>query len=395
MMSTSLLSFPSLERTVERPLSRLSRWGAVRLLLSRRFFSVLLGMTANDWLRLLYQNRFAIDVPFWPRAAFLSAGSLVNSLGSWWENQRFAGTVAKVEIKPPLFVLGHWRQGTTHLHNLLGLDPQFCYPNFYQVLCPHTFLSTEKFVSGLLPLLLPEHRLMDNVREGHDLPHEDEFALSVLTLHSQYLGMVFPRREEYYDRYLTFRGVAADEIAHWKRAFVFYLRKLTWKYNRPVLLKSPPHTARIKLLLELFPEARFVHIYRNPYTVFQSTRRLHEKGIESYSLQRPNRNGLDERILRRYQVMYDTFFEERPLIPEGRLCEVRFEDLERDPVGEVKKVYEHLQLPGFDSAEDRLMGYVRSTAGYKKNDYAPLDPELRSRIATAWERNFRVWGYEF
>jgi hypothetical protein len=158
--------------------------GKDRLLffLSRRVFSVFLGITADDWFRLLRQTRFAIDPPFWTRAALLSAGSAVNSILRGWENWRYAKAVADTPVQPPLFILGHWRQGTTHLHNLLGLDRQFCYPNFYQVLAPHTFLSTERLVSGLLSLLLPEHRLMDNVREGHDLPHEDEFALATLTL---------------------------------------------------------------------------------------------------------------------------------------------------------------------------------------------------------------------
>jgi hypothetical protein len=246
----------------------------------------------------------------------------------------------------------------------------------------------------MLALLLPEHRLMDNVREGHDLPHEDEFALSVLTLNSQYLSMVFPRREEFYDRYLTFRDVDQNEIARWGESFAFYLGKLSWKYDRPVLLKSPPHTARIKLLLQLFPDARFVHIYRNPYTVFQSTRRLQEKGIDSFSLQRPNWEGLNERILRRFQVMYDAFFEERSLIPKGNFTEVRFEDLEQNPVAELKRIYGELALPGFESTEDTFRDYVRSTSGYRKNEYSTLDAQLRLRIAQAWERNFKAWGYE-
>jgi hypothetical protein len=367
----------------------------LRFLLSRRVFSILLGITVDDWWRLLRDNRFAVDLPFLPRAAVLSAGSVVNSFGRWWEGRRFSGRVAEAHVKPPLFVLGHWRQGTTHLHNLLGLDPQFCFPDFYQVLCPHTFLLTERLASRLLALLLPQHRLMDNVREGHDLPHEDEFALSVLTLQSQYLGMVFPRREEHYDRYLTFRAASQEEILRWQKAFKHYLKKLTWKYYRPLLLKSPPHTCRIKLLLELFPDARFVHIHRDPYTVFQSTRRLQEKGIESFSLQRPNWENLDERILRRYQVMYDVFFEERWLIPKGNFSEVRFEDLEQDPVPELQRIYEDLNLPGFESVEPAVRAYVRSTAGYQKNRYGPMDLELRWKVAKAWERNFREWGYEF
>ena len=31
-----------------------------------------------------------------------------------------------------------------------------------------------------------------------------------------------------------------------------------------IVLKSPAHTARVRVLLELFPKARFVHIIRDP-----------------------------------------------------------------------------------------------------------------------------------
>ena len=76
----------------------------------------------------------------------------------------------------------------------------------------------------------------------------------------------------HYDRYLTFRGVPEREVDEWKQALVLFLKKLTWKYRKPLLLKSPPHTCRIKLLLGLFPEARFVHIHRDPFAVYQSMR---------------------------------------------------------------------------------------------------------------------------
>ena len=86
------------------------------------------------------------------------------------------------------------------------------------------------------------------------------------------------------------------EVERWKAAFVRFLKKLTLEHDRPMLLKSPPHTGRIKLLLELFPDARFVHIRRNPYTVFQSTRHLNEVLTRSLQFQRPDPADLDEAV---------------------------------------------------------------------------------------------------
>src|SRR5207237_7499919 len=170
------------------------------------------------------------------------------------EERAFLPKIIPVEIPPPVFILGHWRSGTTHLHHLLAVDPRFAYPNVYQTSFPHTFLTTEARSSRFVGAIIPRTRPMDNVRQAPDSPNEDEFATCTLTFRSPYVGWVFPRRASHYDPYLTFRGVADREVDQWKEALVLFLKKLTWNYGRPLLLKSPPHTCRIRLLLGLFPD---------------------------------------------------------------------------------------------------------------------------------------------
>src|SRR5262249_10344440 len=151
----------------------------------------------------------------------------------------------------------------THLHRLLAADSRFAFPTFSQVWHPHDFLLTDRLRSRAARLLLPATRTLDNVALHPDAPEEEEFALCRMTSLSPFLAQAFPDRAAHYGRYLTFRGVPAKEVERWKAAFVRLAQKLTWKYRRPLLFKSPPHTARIRLLLELFPGARFVHIHRN------------------------------------------------------------------------------------------------------------------------------------
>ena len=222
----------------------------------------LAGISAGDWWRLLRQNRFAVDGVYWHRAAFITLTSLMNSCYRRVEESRFNAAVARTPIAgPPLFILGHWRSGTTHLHNLIALDTrQFAFANTYQVVNPHTFLCSEALNTRLFSGLLPDKRPMDNMALGFATPQEDEFAYLLATFRSLYLGATFSRRQDHYERYLTFRDVPQEEIDEWKRAFLWFARKLTLKHGRPLVLKSPPHTARIRLLLEMFPDARFVHI---------------------------------------------------------------------------------------------------------------------------------------
>jgi hypothetical protein len=377
------------------PAARLTAAWRQRLLvmLTERLFSGLSGMSARDWFALLAANDFAVDVPHLPRALLVSLASLPNSVDRWREDRWFGPAVDGVRVRPPLFVLGHWRTGTTHLHNLLAADPRFAAPNLYQVFNPHTFLTNEGWLSKYVAPLLPERRLMDNVRLGVGAPQEDEFALATATGLSPYLSWAFPRRREQYDRYLTFQGVPVGEVTRWKAALAAFTRKLTWKYGRPLVLKSPPHTARVRLLLEVFPDARFVHLTRDPYTVFRSMRHFERTAAPAMALQHAPPGDPEARVLNRYRTLSDAYLAERGLIPAGRLHELRFEDLVRAPVDRLRELYAALALPDFEVGRPAVEAHLRSVRGYRRNEYAPLDGPTRRRVADAWADDFAAWGY--
>jgi hypothetical protein len=366
---------------------------SARVWLFKTFFTSLCGVTFRDWCETLRVNRLAIDPPYWPQAAILTVGSALNSLYLRKERKAYGARLAEVDVHPPLFILGHWRSGTTLLHNLLALDEQFAYPNLYEVFFPHTFLCTEEYRADQIAGLIPSTRLIDNVAQGLRMPNEDEFATAATSLCSPYMLWSFPRNTAHYERYLTFRDVPEAEVERWKGAFVLFLKKLTLRNDRPMLLKSPPHTGRIRLLLDLFPEARFLHIRREPYTIFQSTRHLNAVLTRSLQFQRPDPVDLDAAVLRRYRLLYDAYFEERGLIPESQFHELAFEDLERDPIGQIRRTYQALNLPGFETVLPRLEDYVGSLAGYRKNEYPELPADLRGRIGREWRRSFEEWGY--
>jgi omega-hydroxy-beta-dihydromenaquinone-9 sulfotransferase len=354
---------------------------------------ILSGITFGDWVRLLRENGITVDLPYWPRAAVITAGSIGNSLLRMCEERMYGAEYRQVEIEPPLFILGFGRSGTTYLHQLLAIDQRFAYPNFYQVRYPHTFLSAEVVFSRLAPLFLPQKRVQDNVRVSWQTPGEDEIALCALSLCSTLMEGVFMGRRAHYGRYRTFQQASQHEIAVWKEALKMFLKKLTWKYRRPMILKSPQHTCRIKLLLEMFPTAKFVHIQRNPYDVFLSTRRTFQDILPYRILQHDVIEDLDELLIRRYQETYQAFFEQKHIIPDHNLHEVRFEELERDPLGQMRRLYEALALPDVAEVEPALLSYIQSLSGYQKSVYPELSIDLRQRIARACRPCFEEWGY--
>lgn len=355
----------------------------------------LAGITAGDWWRLLRANRFAISPAYWHRAAFISLASVMNSFYARKERRQYGEAIDRVQItQPPLFILGHWRSGTTLLHNLLAQDTsQFGFANTYQVVNPKTFLTTEKTMTRRFARFVPPTRPMDNMSLSFDSPQEDEFAPLLLSLLSPYLGISFPRHIDAYARFLTFREASVQEAQQWQKALLWFCKKLTFRENKPLLLKSPPHTARIRLLLEIFPDARFVHIHRNPYRVFQSQRHFFNTAAWYTYLQKPNPATIDEGILARYRTMYDAYFEDLPQIPEGQFAEVRFEHLEQDPVGVTRRIYESLSLPGFRTFEPTLRAYSESLSGYHKNSFSPLAGPIRQHVAEEWATCFHQWGY--
>jgi hypothetical protein len=355
----------------------------------------LTGISAGDWWRLLRENDFAVDPAYWHRALFVTLISLVRAIFTRGEDRRYRASLDTVEIcRPPLFVLGYWRSGTTHLQNLLSQDSVgFAFANTYQVFNPRIFLTTEEAVTRLCRALMPRGRPADNVARAFDSPEEDEFAACLTSLRSPYLAMNFPRRAEHYQRYLTFDGVPEAEVEEWRAAMLWFVRKLTLKYDRPLVLKSPPHTARIRLLLELFPGARFVHIHRNPYHVFQSQRHRYDTALWYNYLQRPDAADLEHHLLSEYQVVYNAFFEQQSLIPAGHFHEVAYEAVEADPVGQVREIYAQLGLPGFAGVRSRLERYVDEIRGYRKNQHPELSSGLKQKIHAAWGRSFDTWAY--
>jgi len=353
----------------------------------------LCGLTLGDWLRLLWDNRFAVDPPYWLRAAAVTGGSLQNSLFRLWERWRYESAIRATKPEPPLFVLGIWRSGTTHLHNLLACDARLAHPDFFEVFYPHTFLSTGWFNRAVLAKFLPERRPQDNVRMRLDDPQEDEFALNCLTQMSFVLLWTFPRRAEHYERFLTFRRASPSEIARWQAALKWFVQKLTYRHGRPLVLKSPAHTGRVKLLLEAFPEARFVHIHRNPYDVFQSALNSAIKVAPWWTLQRPNHQGLEERTLAQYAEIYDAYFDERDLIPSGRFHELSYESLVADPIGQLRATYAALNLPDFAVAQPAIQEYLASIRDYQTNRFCQVEPPWKEAVARRWRRCFDEWGY--
>jgi len=352
--------------------------------------SPLQGVTFPTWRRIVTDPRIEIDPRYRPRILATGLASLVNSLQARIEERRFGGRARSVRVEAPVFILGHYRSGTTHLHNLLAVDSRFAFSNYYQATFPNTFLTTER-IGSRLGFLSIDKRPHDDVALGVGAPAEDEIALCSDTLLSPHMGWHFPKRAGDYERYLTFRDVTRDERERFKQSMARFARKLTLKYDRPLVFKSPCHTARIRLILETFPDARFIHIHRDPFTVFQSTRNMERKVGPLFQFQRRDLSLIDEAILSRYRRTYAAYLEDRGLIPPARLVELSYESLTRDPLRALQTLYAHHGFPPFESVRADVKRYLSGINGYRTNEYGRLEPGLAERIVREWGPFFGEW----
>jgi len=234
---------------------------------------------------------------------------------------------------------------------------------------------------------------MDGMEMKFSSPQEDEFAICASTLKSPCLAWVFPRQKREFSRYLTLETLATEELAEWRNALVWFLKKVQLGQDRPLVLKSPPHTARIRHLVEWFPQAKFVHIHRDPYRVIQSS--LHTFSILQgwHELQRSSLEDLEAWTVQQYTEMHRSLFEQKASIPAGRFHEISFEALEKDPLREIRRLYRALDLPDFCEFEPSLGRYLNSLADYKKNRLPDMAPELRLRVRRECRECFERWGY--
>jgi hypothetical protein len=346
------------------------------------------GCDAFSLSRLLVRHRFRVHWSKWYVVAVASFVAGVHTALSLLQSAVFGRRVSKTKIdKAPLFIIGHWRSGTTLLHELLIRDPRHAFPSTYECLVPHHFLVTRPWGPKLLWWMMPSRRPMDNMPAGWDRPQEDEFALCLLGQPSPYERIAFPNESEE-----TPRLPSAER--RWPAAFLRFVREVTLlNGGRRLILKSPPHTWRIPTLLRLFPQARFLHIVRNPYVVLPSTVNLWNSLYLQHSLQTPPFAGLRERVLDTFVEMHERLDKTRSLLPPGQYCELRYEDLLRDPIGRLEALYRDLGLGDFESARKHAEAYVAGMKSYETNRY-DLTPADREAVASRWGAIARRYGYE-
>lgn len=372
----------------------------------------LLGMRLADLWSLMKGHWLDFPAVHWPKLMRATVQSLFIELIAVEEQRQLQDQIQLQTPSDPVIILGHPRSGTTHLFNLLSQDARLAAPSYLQVWFPHTFYFSERRLRGPWVWFLSKlyglwqrlaygrvsrhwaNRGVDQVALAPGLPAEDSIAMAVMT-QSEWMGRLLPRRSPEFSSYLDLSDPARRE--RWRRDWMGFLQKLSLRYRgQRLLLKSPSHTAKVPVISELFPKAKFLHIARHPYRIFSSFKSAVQ--ATAGPLEASLRGKADEfsevEVFIKYSgALYESYLASRDQIPEGHLHELRYEDLVDSPVEELQQAYHGLDLGEFSNYHTPLQSYLQRTSGYQTNSYPSLHPQERLRIDDSLAKYFEAFGY--
>ena len=354
----------------------------------------LAGTTFLNWIKVLLENKLHISIRYIPRAIYVTLLIIFTTPLRYTEKKRYDEEIKNIKIKQPIFIIGHWRSGTTFLHYLLGQDNNFAYASTMETLDPNIFLAYEKTLNKIVSNSLPSKRPMDNLEMKSSLPYEEEYAIANLSPYSFYHAWYFPKKiDNYFKKYVLFENVSENVISNWKKNYIYFLKKIAYKNKeKQIILKSLVNTAKIKNILEMFPDAKFIHLCRNPIPLYYSTWRLYENILPIFSFQNVDKEKLDKSIIDIYKKLYKKYFEEKKLIPKENLIEIKYEEFIKDPVEILEKIYKKFNIKNFEKAKPLFESYTKKHVNYERNHYK-IEEKTKEKIFKEWEFAFKKFDY--
>lgn len=355
---------------------------------------IMAGYTWGNIFNLMLENKAHVSPRYIPRFGYALAIVSFTTPFRILQKYKLKKIVSNIKLKhDPVFVMGNYRTGTTYMITTLSKDPNRAFTsNLLAYTFPFYFtlpsLSRKIVVSSL-----PEKRPMDNVLLSADEPTEEEYCLGSFSKYGYYHGMVFPQAFRKMAKYHSFKGLPDDE-KQWKKDYDYVIRSLTYLADgKQLFLKNPAIAFRIKPVLDLYPNAKFIHTYRNPYTLYASNIHYYKKVLPIYTLQNYTDEMLKEEILSLYEEHIKCFEESKQLIPPKNLVEIRYEDYIADPMPVMKSIYDQFELTGWDKAAVEFQKHFEKQLSYKTNKFKIAD-EVIETVNNRWDHIRALHGYE-
>ena len=283
--------------------------------------------------------------------------------------------------KPPWFILGHWRSGTTYLFNLLSCDPDTAFMDSMTTFTFHNFLLLHRILPHFYGDKLTGDRFGDAMEFLPESPQEECYAVANCIDETFTHLLTFPQNYQTYIDLNFEDTMTSEQRRRWCDTHLYLLKKITYfRKGKRILFKSPDNTAKMGMIHDLYPDAKFIHIYREPYKVIMSTINMFEEGIQSMTFEKiPSHEFIEDTIIQLYKRMYTQYFKDISRVPQNQLIEISYSDLVKAPIDTLAHIYKTLELPGFENAKSLMLAHIESQKSYQTNHFR-LSDTLRKKI---------------
>jgi LPS sulfotransferase NodH len=346
------------------------------------------------------------------RMAYASGFGLTHALlastvsAARWLDEQLYPEFEQLPAPAPVFVLATPRSGTTYLHQLLALDEErFTTPKLYQTIAPSIVL--ERTLDWLGRLEGPAGRGLGSLVDAVDRrmftdwdgihrvslkSMEEDESLFVYNLATPALYLLFPFVEKLPELGEVTR-LGEHAVRGMARDYVATLRR--WAYlardERVPLIKNVLLASRLPVADLAFPDARYVHVVRDPrdavpsaLSMFYAMWQTHSPDIARDSAET---RALADLFLEHYRLLCA----ERHRRPPDRWVTVQYDALVREPVATLEKLYAALGFPMTETYRARLEQAARRARSFKSqhryelDDYGLSETYLRERLAECWD----------
>ena len=289
------------------------------------------------------------------------AGLLATRLRLEADRKRYPG-IADQTIRRPLFVVGLPRTGSTLLHHLLAQDPGGRVARAWEVMEPspppeRARYETDARIGRAARRLAWFDRLAPDFKRIH--PLGAELPLECIAIMSA--SFASPRFHTTY-HVPSYQAWLAGADLH--PAYDFhrrFLQHLQWRAPAGHwVLKAPSHVFGFEPLFATYPDAIVVQTHRDPLTVLASVASL------TLVLQGAFTDHLDlveigAEVTQRWSSGLERAMEaRRDVRVDERFFDVRYQELLRDPMAVVRRIYDRFGMALSAEAEARMQRFLRN-----------------------------------
>jgi len=282
-------------------------------------------------------KNFGLGLIFWRWLLFLPLFLFFTRL-TLLLDRLFFSQYLKAEVKSPIFIIGNPRSGTSFLHSLLTQTEEFISFKTWEIFFPS--LTARVVIKPIINFLIC-HNLTQIMPEesGHglyiDRIEHDEF-LFIHKLDTQFLLLLSPLGfddREYPELRLYDRQPDSRRYGSVKFFEDCLKRQIYYTKKSQIIAHIHFSTCRIKTLLEIFPDAKFIYLVRSPHDTIPSHLTLEYNIFKNQDrLDNISPEKLQRYFYRRYQYdieLYRYFYELRKQkeIPSENLMTLCYQSL--------------------------------------------------------------------